>query len=700
MIKRIHRHYWFALVLLIGPMYTAAGQAADSLALMEGELAPVVVTATKGAKELQNVPIPTSLITSEDIAQQGAVRLADLLAEQPGLQIVYDHGLGVQIQGLSSDYTLVLVDGEPLIGRVAGTLDLERLTVSGVDQVEIVRGPSSSLYGSEALAGVINIITKAPANRWTGSLQSRYQTHGTSDLNLEGETTIGRVGARIYANRYNSDGYDFSPDGIGQTVSPFTDYTVGGRLDLDLTDRTALRLSARHNWLDQSDEVGLLTDNVRVPFDNEAALRDWNIAPVLTHRFASGAKLTTSLYASRYRTDTQIRDATTSALESRSQFDQTFNKAEAQLDLVLGTQHLLMVGGGVIGESVEADRVAGGSRSTQHVFAFAQHEWLASERLDVNVSARFDAHNEFAPVLSPKAAVLVKPNERWRVRASIGSGFKAPTFQQRYLDFTNAVQGYSVYGSVDVVNALRQLEAQGQVRGFLQDIESLEEIEPERSLAFNLGAATDIGERWSVDVNGFRNHISNLIEASPIALKTNGQSAFTYFNLSRIVTQGIETKATFEMNDAFSFMASYLFLDTFDRDVVDQINAGSLFARDANGRDFRLSRSDYGGLLNRSRHSGTFRVQYRHVERGLTASARAIYRGRYGFGDTNGNLVLDDDSEYIAGYVLLNLTVTQRITDAVQLQVGAQNLTDHTNTTFIPSLPGRLLFASLQVGLR
>jgi len=614
--------------------------------------------------------------------------------------MVYDHGLGVQIQGLSSDYTLVLVDGEPLIGRVAGTLDLERLTVQGVDQIEIVRGPSSSLYGSEALAGVINIITKAPANRWAATVQSRYQTHGTSDLNLEGETTMGRVGARIYANRYDSDGYDFSPDGIGQTVSPFTDYTVGGRLDVDLTDRTELKLSARHNWQDQRDEVGLLSNEVRVPFDNEATLRDWNITPMVTHRFASGSKLTTSLYASRYRTDTQIRDVTTSALESRTQFDQTFNKAEAKLDLVLGTQHLLTVGGGAIGESVEADRVTGGSRSTQHVFAFAQHEWLFSERLDVIASARFDAHTDFAPVLSPKAAVLFKPNARWRVRASIGSGFKAPTFQQRYLDFTNAVAGYSVYGSVDVVQALRQLEAQGQVRGFLQDIESLQEIEPERSLAFNLGAETELGERWLVEVNTFRNHISNLIEAAPIALKTNGQNAFTYFNLSRIVTQGIEANATFEMNDALSFSAGYQLLDTFDRDVIDQLEAGTLFARDANGRDFRLARSDYGGLMNRSRHSGTFRAVYRNAARGFSAAARATYRGRYGFSDTNGNLILDNDSEYVAGYVLLNLTLTQRITDAVQLQMGAQNLTDHTDPTFIPSLPGRLLFASLQVGLR
>ncbi|GAB5519314.1 MAG: TonB-dependent receptor [Rhodothermales bacterium] len=671
----------------------------DSVTVMEAELANIVVTATKGAKALQNVSVPTTLISAEAIETQGALRLADLLAEQPGLHLVYDHGAGIQLQGLSSDYTLVLIDGEPIIGRTAGTLDLERLTVSGIDRIEVVRGPSSSLYGSEALAGVINIITKAPTSRWTGSVQSRYQTHGTSDLNIEGETTIGRVGARLYANRYGSEGYDLSSEGIGQTVPRFADYTLGSRFDADLGERTYFTLSTRFNAQDQRDDVGLLNGAELVAFDNEATLRDWSITPGLTHRFASGSKLTTSLYASRYRTDTQTRDATTAALESRAQFNQSFAKAEAQLDLIIGLQHLLTVGGGFIGEGVEADRVAGGSRATQNVFAYAQHEWLPNDWVDVVLSARFDAHTDFAANLSPKAALLLKPNEDLRIRASIGSGFKAPTFQQRYLDFSNAAAGYSVFGSVDAASALRELEAQGRVQAFLRDIDSLDEIEPERSVAFNLGAEMKWGERWTAQVNGFRNHISNLIEAAPVALKTNGQSAFTYFNLSRIVTQGIEAQATFDLNLAWSFMASYQFLDTFDRDVIDDLNAGSLFGR-RDGRDYRLARADYGGLMNRSRHSGTVRVQYRNESLGFTAALRGLYRGRYGFGDLNGNLILDDDREYVSGYLLWNVTLTQRLTNSVQLQVGSQNLTNHTDPAYLPSLPGRLLFASLRVGLQ
>ena len=120
----------------------------------------VVVTATKTMTAQGQQAVPTTVISGTEIEEQGAARLSDVLANQPGMTLNYDHGAGVQIQGLGSDYTMILMDGQPLIGRTAGTLDLERLSVRNVERVEIVRGPSSSLYGNEALAGVVNLVTQ------------------------------------------------------------------------------------------------------------------------------------------------------------------------------------------------------------------------------------------------------------------------------------------------------------------------------------------------------------------------------------------------------------------------------------------------------------------------------------------------------------------------------------------------------------
>lgn len=127
-----------------------------------GSANEIVVTATRTEKKLGNVAVPVTLISSKQIAQAGSVRLADILQEQAGLYITTGFGAGVQMQGLNPDYTLILLNGEPLVGRTAGILDLNRITVGNIKQIEIVKGPSSSLYGSEAMAGVINIITTTP----------------------------------------------------------------------------------------------------------------------------------------------------------------------------------------------------------------------------------------------------------------------------------------------------------------------------------------------------------------------------------------------------------------------------------------------------------------------------------------------------------------------------------------------------------
>ncbi|PIO47337.1 MAG: colicin I receptor, partial [[Chlorobium] sp. 445] len=123
--------------------------AADSLKIYGAK--EVVVTATRSEKELEEVAIPVSVISKKRIEQQGAMRLNEVLEEQTGLAIMYDHGTGVQMQGFSPAYTLILIDGEPIVGRTAGTLELTRFTVANIERIEIVKGPSSSLFGSEAL---------------------------------------------------------------------------------------------------------------------------------------------------------------------------------------------------------------------------------------------------------------------------------------------------------------------------------------------------------------------------------------------------------------------------------------------------------------------------------------------------------------------------------------------------------------------
>src|SRR5690554_792883 len=129
--------------LLLLPLSAAAQRppSPDSLhtdSLRSETFAPIVVTATRTARVLEEVPVTTTVVTEEEIEARGALRLADLLAEQPGLAVIGGlGGAGLQMQGLDADYTLVLIDGEPVVGRTAGTLDLDRLAVTDVERVEV-----------------------------------------------------------------------------------------------------------------------------------------------------------------------------------------------------------------------------------------------------------------------------------------------------------------------------------------------------------------------------------------------------------------------------------------------------------------------------------------------------------------------------------------------------------------------------------
>jgi outer membrane receptor for ferrienterochelin and colicins len=137
-------------------------------------LEEIVVTANRTERKMGNVAVPVQLVSQQIIRRTGSQRLQDILQEQTGVVMVNSNlgtslngypnpfGQGVQMLGLDPAYTLMLLDGEPLIGRNGGILKLGRLATGNIKQIEIVKGPSSSLYGSEAMAGVINIITLPP----------------------------------------------------------------------------------------------------------------------------------------------------------------------------------------------------------------------------------------------------------------------------------------------------------------------------------------------------------------------------------------------------------------------------------------------------------------------------------------------------------------------------------------------------------
>lgn len=667
------------------------------------DLGRVVVTATRTARELEDVSVPVTVVTAETMREQGAVRLSDVLEAVPGLFLFDDHGSGLQVQGFSPDYTLILLDGEPIIGRTAGTLDLGRLTVAGLTRVEIVRGPSSSLYGSEALAGVVNLITELPREGTTGEVRVRGGSFGTSDVTASAGLGRERWAVRAFVNRYASAGYDLTPDSFGPTAPSFSDWTADVRSRLDLGRGAVLRIGGRAAVQDQSGAFALPTSTGQTEYDDAGERVDWSVHPELEVPLSQRLRLTATLYGARYAAGVRQREADSGALYYSDDFDQRYSKAETQLDAFWSARHATTVGAGAIDERLGGDRYAGEAPNAQQVFAFGQHTWMPSRVLEIGASARFDAHTAYAARLTPKVSVLVRPAPRVRLRASIGSGFKAPDFRQIYLAFTNAAAGYSVFGSTRLAEGLAQLQAEGQITGTFLDPATLGAIEAENSVAYNVGASASPWPWLALDAGLFLNHVRDLIETVPIAQKTNGQFVYGYFNVDRIYTRGLDAQATVRPLAGAELAVGYQYLQARDRAVVDALGAGTLFGRDPDGREYRLALGDYGGLFGRSPHAVTLRAG---VQRGgWGASARARWRSRYGYRDIDGNGVANRPDEFVPAYAVVDLTATRawdlrsdsRALGAsrVTLQAGVDNVFGITRPSLVPSLPGRSVFASV-----
>lgn len=662
------------------------------------ELNTVVTTATRSERELENLPVPVTVIPAEQIRSMGSLRLNDVLAEQTGLAIVNDHGTGVQVQGFNPEYTLILVDGEPIIGRTAGTLELNRIAVGNIEQVEIVKGPASSLYGSEALAGVVNIITKKPRGS-NVMVSTRYGTNSTADMAVNGNYEGKKTGVYAFINRYSTGGYDLTKESIGNTVEPFVNTTFTSRLTFSPAMTTKISLSGRYFMETQDMRVNTGTSAQPAVVTGNGDVKDWNINFQATHRFSNKFKATLRSYSTGYRTFSVMRYQDNGATYDESFFEQTFYRPEFQAEYFFNTRHIITMGVGRIWESVEATRYTDKKSFASNYYYF-QHEWMPYQKLNITAGGRYDAHSAYRAQFSPKLSLEYKAVNWLSLRASAGVGFKAPDFRQLYLNFTNAVAGYSVFGSHEVAEGIRRLQEEGQISDVLMDLSAFSELNAENSVAYNIGFRLNPSSVLSSIVNFFHNDIQDLLQTQAVARKTNGQSVFSYFNLKEVSTRGVETDLSYTAVKYCTFSFGYQYLVAKDKSVVNQLRKGEVYARDPQTQaTFRVSEKDYGGLFNRSRHTVNAKLFYQHPAKGWSGSVRTIYRGRYGFGDRNNNTILDTDSEYVDGYITMNLSVARSIRNVVTIQAGCDNLFNYTDPDFITALPGRLIWGSLSVTL-
>lgn len=664
-----------------------------------------VVTATRTERKMGNAAVPVTLISKKAIEASGALRLDDILQQQTGMVVNSGSGSmaigggifgnGIQLQGLSADYTLVLVDGEPMIGRQGGVLDLSRFALGNVKKIEIVKGPSSCLYGSEAMGGVINLITEENiGNKLQANL--RYGSYQLIDGSLQGGYQYKKSSYYGYVNRSSSQGYDLDPSSKEKTVNPHYNYTGQIRTKHQLTNKTILLLNGRYDFGNHKSAYAIGSKDINIT--GNSLMNSINLHPTLKHYFSQKLKTTLRLQGSWYGFEQNLDSLHNGKNYYSDYFKQSFIRAENQTDYQLNDQHQMIVGGGYINQTASTNRYSG--IKTQHLYyAYLQDEYEVNDQWQVIGGVRYDHSSAYAGHVSPKLAILYKLSSKWAINASYGSGFKAPDFRQLYLDFiNNAASGYAIYGASEFsMEKLEQQKAAGIIGDILPEAFSIKELKPETSNGFNLGARYNDFQKLSGDVNLFYNRINQLINYIPVAINNNGTQVFSYVNIAKAMTAGAELNLCYQLHNNWKIQGGYQYLFTADIDILKNVLNGKVYGREApNEGAKRMYLSDYSGLLNRSKHMANLRVTYDAPEHKITGSVFASYRSKWGVTDIDGNGFANMDKEFANGYVQLNLTTGYKLNQHWKVQGGINNFFNYTDAINLPVSPGRNFFLSIQ----
>jgi len=655
----------------------------------------VIVTATRSERKLSNITVPVILINAKTIQQNGSLRLADILREQTGLTLTSGFGAGVQLQGLNPDYTIILINGEPLVGRTAGVLDLNRIALGNIKKIEIVKGPSSSLYGSEAMAGVINIITDASTSIPVEA-SLRYGTYNTLDANVNNKIASKSLFYQGFYNYYQTDGYSIRPNSNNRVTTPITRLTTSQQFKYNLSEHTNLVFNSRFTDENIKSEIAVSNGGVTIFSNGKEHNTDMNLTGSINHRFSNNLKTSFRSYLTNYNSSQDL--LTLSGAPYNDLLNHLFQRIENQTDWTLSKTLSGIFGTGAVWEGVKSSRYDDEKirKNNTIQYGYTQWEWNPNSKLILVGGVRFDQNAQYASAWSPKLSMLFKINPKHKIKLSIGQGFKAPDFRQLYLNFTNAAAGnYSVFGSSEAQIVINQLNSLGQIGSLYNSFYSLKSLQPESSTGIHFSWDWEPNKKTFLSIQAFRNDIKNLIQVEQVAAYMSGAQIFSYLNIGRAFTHGIEVESKYQINNQWSWTGGYQFILTGDKDQINQIKAGTVYTRDENGYSKKLTLSEYVGLPNISKHKAQFKINYA-TPNGLFANCRMVYRSKWAVNNTNGNELYDNGDSFAAGYVSVHASVGKDYSNGLSLQMGCDNMTNYVDATNLSNLPGRTFYLSIK----
>ncbi|MBQ7489633.1 MAG: TonB-dependent receptor [Bacteroidales bacterium] len=599
------------------------------------ELDMVVVTGTRTPKPLKDAPIITRVITQKEIQQLDVTNVQELLqAELPGVEFSYsmNQQVSLNMQGFGGNSVLFLIDGERLAGETLDNVDYSRLLLADVSHIEIVKGSASSLYGSNAVGGVVNIITKQIKQPWSLNLNARYGSHnqqcygGSVGFNLKGFNNM------LTAQFVHNDPITLKNSGDIGNVYGFNSFDIKDKFSYSYKDKVKITARAGYFFRERATQE-LSHERYR---DFSGGLKgEYKITPLdditLSYTFDQYDK---SDYSITDKLD--VRDYSNVQHTLRGIYSRTFRK-----------KHILTLGGDYMRDYLMSYQFADHGAYYQHTAdAFAQFDWNPLKKLNVIAGVRYDYFSSGnLHHVSPKLSLMYKL-KHFSLRASYANGFRSPTLKERYMQFDMA-NIFMIYGNPD--------------------------LNPETSHNFSLAGEYSHGS-YNVTLIGFYNRVRNRITT----VWNNEMKGMVYTNMVPLHVTGCDFTASASWKFGLSVRASYV----FTKEIIPKGQPEISVTR-PHSATFRINyakewkKYGFSVMLSGRVLSGVTCDEYTSMTsfdetRKVTYPAYTIWK--FGFNQTimkglNLNFVLDNLFNYVPDYYYSNTPATTGMTFNVGVSV-------------------------------
>lgn len=497
----------------------------------------IVVTSMRSGYLLRDVPVSTEVISKKEISSSGAITVDEIMSQRAGVSssVNVDGGAIFNLLGLDSRYILVLKNGQPITGRFNNRVDLSQISLNRVQKIEITKGPGSALYGTDAMGGIINIITDDDSSE-EYNLSYRATTFGSNLSQIKTEPINNVLSGNIV---YPIKNFIIYSDITFQNFFKGQQFEYISADEIDKTNtNTELRwiLNNRHLFFlniqrfNQNDNGSTRTAFGDVLFNNSTKIVRSQVSFKYDWNYSENAKLEQSFRISNYRRNYSVinkdneiykKDLTK---EKDIEYEVMYTKSYPKFNLVYGMEFSR--------PEYISDRIIGGNQLFYQNGVFIQTDIDIFENIDFVTGIRVDRFQDTV-VVSPRLAISYKSKNNLKFRGAYGSGFRSPSFMESLIDWEHVQFDYRVIGN--------------------------QNLKPEVSKGLTLGAEYTNNSNFQLSILIYKNNFKNLIEDYSIE-----PGVLSYRNISIAKFSGFELTSKWAIGSKASLSNTYNYVENVD----------------------------------------------------------------------------------------------------------------------------------------